>query len=103
MHTFLDTHLFRYYKEVPYFVALSGALKPRYEGSIDHRADVSPSLIRRLSASPENLYELKRTLRLEIPLFARPIYIGFATRLRGAADAACASYRLIAASSRFCG
>lgn len=82
VHEFLDTHLFRYYKEVPYFVALSGQLKPRYEGLIDHRADVSSSLIRRLSASPANLYELKRTLRLAIPLFASPIYIGVATRLR---------------------
>lgn len=82
VHAFLDTHLFRYYKEVPYFVALSGQLKPRYEGLIDQRADVSPSLIRRLSNTPANLYELKRTLRLAIPLFASPIYIGVATRLR---------------------
>jgi hypothetical protein len=82
VHAFLDTHLFRYYKEVPYFVALSGQLKPRYEGLIDHRNDVSASLIRRLAATPANLYELKRTLRLAIPLFASPIYIGVATRLR---------------------
>lgn len=82
VRAFLDTHLFRFYKEVPYFVALSGQLKPRYEGLIDHRADVSASLIRRLATVPTNLYELKRTLRLAIPLFASPIYIGVATRLR---------------------
>jgi hypothetical protein len=29
VRSFLDTHLFRYYKEVPYFVALSGKLKPQ--------------------------------------------------------------------------
>ena len=34
VHAFLEAHLFRYYKEVPYFVALSGQLKPRYEGLI---------------------------------------------------------------------
>lgn len=82
VRVFLETHLFRFYKEVPYFIALSGQLKARYEGFIDHRADVSSSLIRRLSTEPNNLYELKKTLRLAIPLFASPIYIGVATRLR---------------------
>jgi len=82
VRTFLDTHLFRYYKEVPYFVALSGQLKPRYEGVIDHHAEVSAGLIRRLAEAPANLYELKRTLRLAVPHFASPIYIGVATRLR---------------------
>jgi hypothetical protein len=82
VRNFLETHLFRYYKEVPYFIALSGPLKPKYEGFIDHRPEVSSSLIRRLSTAPKNLYELKRTLMLAIPLFASPIYIGVATRLR---------------------
>lgn len=82
VRVFLETHLFRYYKEVPYFIALSGQLKPRYEGLIAHRSDVSPSLIRRLSEAPNNLYDLQKTLRLAIPLFASPIYIGVATRLR---------------------
>ena len=49
---FLETHLFRYYKEVPYFIALSGPLKPKYDGFIDHRPEVSSSLIRRLSTDP---------------------------------------------------
>ena len=82
MRDFLRTHLFRYYKEVPYFIALSGQLKPKYEGFIDHREDISASMIRRLAAAPNNLYELKKTLRVAIPLFASPIYIGVATRLR---------------------
>ena len=82
MREFLNNHLFRFYKEVPYFVALSGKLKPRYEGFIDQHSDVSQSLIRRLAANPNNLYELKSTLRSAVPLFASPIYIGVATRLR---------------------
>jgi hypothetical protein len=82
VRTFLDTHLFRCYKEVPYLVAISGRLKPKYEGLIDHRAEVSAGLIRRLAEAPANLYELKRTLKLAIPHFASPIYIGVATRLR---------------------
>jgi hypothetical protein len=82
MREFLNNHLFRFYKEVPYFVSLSGKLKPRYEGMIDQRPDVSQTLIRRLAANPNNLYELKSTLRSAVPLFASPIYIGVATRLR---------------------
>jgi hypothetical protein len=82
MRDFLNNHLFRFYKEVPYFVSLSGKLKPRYEGMIDQRSDISESLIRRLATSPNNLYELKSTLRSAVPLFASPIYIGVATRLR---------------------
>ncbi len=82
MRDFLETHLFRYYKEVPYFVTMTGQLKAQYEGHIDHRPNVSPSMIRRLSVTPNNLYELKRTLKLAIPLFASPIYIGVAKRLR---------------------
>ena len=82
VRSFLERHLFRYYKEVPYFVALTGQLKPKYEGFIAHRPELSSSLIRRLSTAPHNFYELKRTLKLAIPLFASPIYIGVATRLR---------------------
>jgi hypothetical protein len=82
MRTFLQTHLFRFYKEEPYMVALSGPLKPTYEGHIDHRADISLSLVQRLSRAPANLYDLKKALMLTVPFFASPIYIGVATRLR---------------------
>jgi hypothetical protein len=79
---FLEVHLFKYYEEMPYLISLSGQLKPKYEGSIAHRPDVSLSLIRRLSEAPNKLYNLKETLKLAIPLFASPIYIGVARRLR---------------------
>jgi hypothetical protein len=82
VRAFLENKLFRYYKEVPYYIALSGQLKPKYEGFIDHKAEVSYSLINRLAAVPNNLHQLKKTLRLAIPVFASPIYIGVATRLR---------------------
>ena len=82
MREFLNNHLFSFYKEIPYFVALSGKLKPKYEGFIDQRSDVSQSLVRRLANNPNNLYDLKSTLRSAVPLFASPIYIGVASRLR---------------------
>jgi hypothetical protein len=82
IRAFLDVHLFRYYKEVPYFVSLSGKLKPRYEGLLAHHVDMSTSLIKRLAETPANLYEIKRTLKLAIPQFSSPIYIGVAKCLR---------------------
>jgi hypothetical protein len=82
IRSFLDVHLFRYYKEVPYFVSLSGKLKPRYQGLLAHHVEMSLSLIKRLAETPSNLYEIKRTLRLAIPQFSSPIYIGVAKCLR---------------------
>ena len=83
MRLFLETHLFRYYKETPYSVAISGKLKPKYEGVVQHRSEASASLVRRLSSAPEKLYEFKKALKLAVPLFASPIYIGVAKQLRG--------------------
>jgi len=79
---FLEDRLFRYYREVPYAVTLSGKLKPKYQGKIDHAPDLSDSLIARLAQNPEALHDIKRALKLAVPLFASPIYIGVAGRLR---------------------
>jgi hypothetical protein len=82
VRTFLETYLFRYYKEMPYMVDLTGPLKPRYKGTIDHNLEISASLVERLAEEPNNLLELKQMLKLAVPMFASPIYIGVATRLR---------------------
>jgi len=82
IRSFLERHLFRYYGETPYEVSLSGALKPRYTGRVDHQSSVSSSLVRRLSENPERLRGLKQILRTSVPHFASPIYIGVATSLR---------------------
>jgi hypothetical protein len=82
VRSFLENHLFRYYKEMPYMVDLSGPLKPRYKGTIDHSMDISASLVKRLAEEPNNLRELKQMLKLTVPMFASPIYIGVATSLR---------------------
>lgn len=82
VRTFLEDHLFRFYKEMPYMVDLSGPLKPRYMGTIDHSLEISASLVKRLAKEPKNLRELKQVLKLTVPIFASPIYIGVATSLR---------------------
>lgn len=82
VRAFLEDRLFRCYREVPYSVTLSGKLKPRYQGKIDHAPDMSNSLIARLAQNPETLHDVKQALKLAVPQFASPIYIGVAERLR---------------------
>lgn len=82
IRTFLDRRLFRYYKEEPYRVDLTGPLKPRYAGFIDHIPEISSSLCQRVAEQPQRLNDLKTALIHTVPRFASPIYIGMATRLR---------------------
>ena len=82
IRSFLDTHLFRSHQEAPYHVRISGALKPKYQGYIDHRNEPSESLVRRLADKPTDLEALRTALRMTVPYFSSPIYIGSARRLR---------------------
>jgi hypothetical protein len=82
IESFLGRHLFRYYREAPYDVSITGAMKPSYAGRIDHQAPVSSTLVLRLSENPERLRGLKQLLRSAVPHFASPIYIGVAASLR---------------------
>jgi hypothetical protein len=82
IESFLGRHLFRYYREAPYDVSVSGAMKPRYAGRIDHQAPISSTLVTRLAENPERLRGLKQLLRSAVPQFASPIYIGVAGSLR---------------------
>jgi hypothetical protein len=83
IRSFLDRRLFRYYKDQGYSVELSGPLKPRYSGKVEHKPDISSSLISRVAESPTRLHAIKNTLKLAVPQFASPIYIGVAKQLRG--------------------
>lgn len=82
IETFLDRRLFRYYKEEPYTVELSGALKPRYAGRVEHIAEISQSLCKRVAEAPARLQDIKAALIHTVPRFASPIYIGVAKKLR---------------------
>ena len=83
IRSFLDRRLFRYYKEEPYSVEISGALKPRYAGRVEHVAEISDTLCKRVAEQPERLNDIKTALLFTVPMFASPIYIGVAKRLRG--------------------
>lgn len=81
---FLKKRIFRYFEQKPYLVELSGQLKPRYRGEIEHQPDLDLSdvLIDRILKDPSRLNKLKVPLSITTPMFASPLYIGMADRLR---------------------
>jgi hypothetical protein len=82
IRAFLDRRLFRYYKEEPYSVEVTGPLKPRYAGLVEHISEISQSLCKRVAEEPQRLNDIKTALIHTVPRFASPIYIGVAKRLR---------------------
>jgi hypothetical protein len=79
---FLERRLFKYYRETPYDVFLSGKMKPSYQGTAENVMGISDTLVARLAAQPQRLEGLKALLRASVPYFASPIYIGVAKSLR---------------------
>ena len=78
---FLETFVFRYFQEEPYQAILRGSLKPRYEGAIEHKPELSEKLIERIVEEPERLITIKQVLEKSAPEFASPIYIGMSENL----------------------
>lgn len=79
---FLVRRIFCYFEQKPYLVELSGQLKPKYRGEVDHQPDLdlSDALIDRILLDPTRLYRLKRPLDETTPMFASPLYIGMADK-----------------------
>jgi hypothetical protein len=82
VRTFLERRLFNHYREQPYFIKLTGALKPEYSGTVENQYSISQSLVNRLAVDPHRLKRLKYLLHQAVPFFASPIYIGIAANLR---------------------
>lgn len=79
--SFLQNFLFQYFQEEPYQAILRGALKPKYEGSIEHKPELSEELLKRIVEEPERLITIKQVLERSAPDFASPIYIGMSENL----------------------
>ena len=82
VHNFLHDYLFRYFQEEPYQATLKGALKPKYEGYVEHTPELSEDLVKRVIEQPERLMTMKQVLEKSAPNFASPIYIGMSENLR---------------------
>lgn len=61
---------------------MRGALKPRYEGLLEHTPSLSADLVTRLVEDPRRLKTIKKVLEASAPYFASPIYIGMSERLK---------------------
>ncbi|OUR79628.1 hypothetical protein A9Q83_04320 [Alphaproteobacteria bacterium 46_93_T64] len=79
---FLDSFLFNSFRESSYRVAVKGALKPQYEGSLKHVSQISTSLAERLAAAPERFRKIKEVVEASAPEFTSPLYIGMSSNLR---------------------
>jgi hypothetical protein len=81
---FLYKRIFRYFEQKPYYVELTGQLKPKYRGELNHQPsdDLSKALVDRIAASPHRLIKLSQYLQESTPLIASPLYIGKAENLK---------------------
>lgn len=78
----LEKSLFRFFKEEPYHAHIQGPLKPKYEGNLSQINQISTSLVKRLSITPERLFIIKEAIETSAPLFSSPLYIGMSDNLR---------------------
>lgn len=81
VRNFLYNSIFRYFKEEPYQAVLRGALKPQYQGYIEHLPSLSEALVSRIVEEPERLITVKEVLEKSAPNFASPMYIGMSESL----------------------
>jgi len=78
---FLNKHLFDYFTDAPYDVAISGQLKPRYAGKVFQTFHPSPDLVLRIASDPDRLRMLNGVFSEMIPDFSSPLYIGMSDDL----------------------
>lgn len=79
---FFHERLFKYFREKPYKVKLSGSLKPNYEGNIEHIHRISSGLIERIIEKPDRLFAIRDLLQKSTPMFASPLYVGMSKNLK---------------------
>jgi hypothetical protein len=78
---FLHNFVFQYFMEEPYHAVLRGSLKPKYEGRIEHKPELSEELIKRIVEDPNRIFTIKQVLEKSAPNFASPLYIGMSENL----------------------
>ena len=82
VRTFLERHVYGLLTEPDFEAAISGPLKPRYEGTLSHRPALTPALLERLSNDPSAFDDLRQLFEGDIHLLSSPLYIGMAKSLR---------------------
>jgi hypothetical protein len=82
IRSFFTERLFKYFMQKPYEVELTGQLKPRYSGTVEHVQEISESLIKRIKENPEKLFSIRNILQQSAPMFASPLYVGMSVSIR---------------------
>ena len=82
IRNFFTERLFKYFMQKPYEVQISGQLKPKYSGKIDHKQDISDGLIQRVKDNPNRLFSIRNLLQESAPMFASPLYIGMSSSIK---------------------
>jgi hypothetical protein len=79
---FLFERLFKYFTLSSYQVEITGQLKPKYKGRIQHTQEIAKGLVDRIAENPERLFIIRDLLQSTSPMFASPLYIGMSKNLR---------------------
>jgi len=79
---FLLKNIFSYFEETSYKAVLTGKLKARYEGVLEHKQCVTDSLIERLIKKPSLIRDIRKSLQESTSDFSSPLYIGMASNLK---------------------
>jgi len=79
---FLNERIFKYFKQKQYQVEISGQLKARYQGKMEHIQEPSSGLIERVQENPQRLLTIRTLLERSTPLFASPLYVGMSKNLK---------------------
>lgn len=79
---FLNERIFKYFRQKQYHVEISGQLKPKYTGQIEHVQEPSSGLIERVQENPKRLFIIRALLEKSTPLFASPLYVGMSKNIK---------------------
>ncbi len=78
----LNDLLFKPFQEQPYTAQLIAPLRPRYEGTLEHKTALTDNLVERIIEQPELLRFIREALNASAPNFSSPMYIGMSENLR---------------------
>lgn len=78
----LQTTILQYVREAAYDAAVSGDLKPTYQGQLEHVQDIGPSVLDQYAANLTVFDEVRGALERTAIGFMSPLYIGKSSHLR---------------------
>lgn len=81
VENFLNDKLLSLFKYPDYRAKISGPLLPKYSGTLNHRIEITKSLVDRLIENPDSIKDISQALSNLSPEFSSPLYIGMASNI----------------------